>query len=347
MIRSVLIAGQFAQPLLESAFADELERLGLSVNRFAFKRFLGGRAKAARIALGASPALFALNWFLRAAVRQHRPDVVLLWTALPVWPSTVQAMLRRSWVASYTNDDPFGTRGTGLFWRHFRAWLPLVSSHHVYRAPNLLEFSAAGAQHVALLPSYFVPGVHFRDSTAAESFRYGVPDAVFIGTGEPLRVAAINHLARRGVRVAVYGRIDSWSGLPLHPSVTLRPLASPTEYRRIVSGAPVTLGFLSRQNRDDYTRRYFEVPACGGCLVAERTTFAETLFVSGKEMLFYSTLDELYARVTQVLCSNDARNRLADAARVRCTQSRYDVGSRASQWLSDTQSFMRTAERKP
>ena len=54
-----------------------------------------------------------------------------------------------------------------------------------------------------------------------------------------------------------------------------------------------TLCFFSKQNNDELTSRVFEIPACGGLLISEKTNRLSEIFTDGHDALFFSDINEL------------------------------------------------------
>ena len=114
-------------------------------------------------------------------------------------------------------------------------------------------------------------------------------------------------------RYAVFGpgwqRVSRWS--PLRPSVQLRNIFL-DDYSKAIGGAKIALGFLCKENRDDYTQRTFEIPACGGLLLAERTDRHQTYYVEGEEAEFFEadSPQELINKVRQLLSDGARRERI-------------------------------------
>ena len=61
------------------------------------------------------------------------------------------------------------------------------------------------------------------------------------------------------------------------------------DYAKALCGAKVCLAFLSKLNRDSYTRRCFEIPACGNVMLAERTADLCRMFKEDEEACFFSS----------------------------------------------------------
>lgn len=68
----------------------------------------------------------------------------------------------------------------------------------------------------------------------------------------------------------------------------------------------------------------FEIAACGGFLLAERSPGHLQRFVEDEEAVFFNGFDELLAKVKRFLPDEAARNRIALAGQRRAWSSGYD-----------------------
>jgi spore maturation protein CgeB len=57
--------------------------------------------------------------------------------------------------------------------------------------------------------------------------------------------------------------------------------------------------------------RTFEVPACGGCMLAERTDDHARFFDEGRDALFFDTPESLVRQARQVAADRPRRNDIA------------------------------------
>ena len=337
-IKHILVAANYRWPVYAEAFSRALEQIGVQVTRFDFQPFTSSLSGGLQIRCGYGPSLMRLNLALNYQLKKLRPDVCLIWNGLGVFPSTVKSIKKNCWVTGYTNDDPFGSRGRRLFWRHFKRSIPFYNSHHVYRDLNVAEYHKSGISNVELLRSYYVPWFHFRSNDRGE---FNKEKIVFIGHGEEYRIKVITALANSGIPVEVYGPKETWSDLNQDSqNIKFFPgNLEPEKYRAVIENSAMCLGFLSRLNRDDYTRRYFEVPACGGFLLAERTPLVKKMFTEDQEMIFFSNPEEAIKKCKYYLSKREDRRKISEAAFNRCQNSGYDVVSRAKGWLKDIEQF--------
>jgi spore maturation protein CgeB len=222
-------------------------------------------------------------------------------------------------------------------WRHFRMLIPFVDVCFSYRRSNIAQYQSAGARSVRLLRSYYQPDVHRPVTLSDGERRQFETDVVFVGHCEPDgRLELVDRLIDSGVGVRLFGtdwnrhaRGHRWQDWP-----SIEPLRG-DEYVKAIAAARIALVFLSARNRDDYTRRCFEIPAIGTLMLAPRTDELVSLFREDEEAAFFDGPDELLAQVNRYLADPGRRQQVAGAGRARCARDGHDVDSRARRFLND------------
>jgi spore maturation protein CgeB len=91
---------------------------------------------------------------------------------------------------------------------------------------------------------------------------------------------------------------------------------------------------LNKQNRDTLNTRSIAIPACGGFMLAERTTDLTQLFHEGREAEFFGSAEELIDKVVYYLKNDDLRKKIAHAGRERCFQDKYSNYDRLQELLT-------------
>jgi spore maturation protein CgeB len=340
----VLLAGAWRFEIYEAAFAAALARHGVDVQPFSWDGHLQGLlGRAQEKWLLPGPGLMRANRDLVRAAVAFRPDVILVWRGTIVDAATIRELRRRTGalLVSYNNDDPFSWRHQSLPRHHERGWhryldaVPCYDVHFVYRPVNVAELAQAGARAVHVLKPYFVPELHRPMTLTAQECARFQSTAVFAGHFEDDgRAACIRALVDAGLDVRVFGGAG-WRQALGDIEGRVGPIAPVLgrDYARALCAARAGLCFLSRLNRDSYTRRCFEIPACGTVLVSERTGDLAAMFRDGDEAVLFSTRDELVEKVRWLAADEAAAQRIAAAGRARVHRDGHSVDGRAKEWL--------------
>jgi len=341
----ILIVGAWAWPQYEEAFAYGLRENGHEVTALAITHFFSGFWGRMQQAIPfPGLALLRINRAVIKAVKKQAPDLVLFWRPTHILPATVRILSRkRVLLASYNNDDPFGPKLHGKApWHHAFLWhwyircLPLFNYNFFYRSINCAEARAIGASHSEVLLPYFIPSKDKPvELTHIEQKRFST-EVVFVGhyesDGRENRIRAIMNA---GIKMKIWGG-GYWSRNVLGELYDrLSPIvpAAGDDYAKALCGAKICLVFLSKLNRDTYTRRCFEIPACGQLMLAERTADLTRMFKEDKEACFFSSNDELVEKARYLLSNPQVRERIAQAGMQRVWSDAHDVQSRAKQFL--------------
>jgi len=105
-----------------------------------------------------------------------------------------------------------------------------------------------------------------------------------------------------------------------------------TDLNAIYCSAGVNVDIGRLHQLDIVTMRIFDVMACGGFVLAERSKDLERLFEIGREVDCYSTLEELEQKVDHYLTHPNAARALAEAGR-RAVLERHTVAQRVDRML--------------
>ncbi len=353
----ILMAGEGYWPWYQEACGKALQSLGHTVRDFSWFGYFVMRpdekAEAVSVSLSArvqnrirfGPRMFALNRALLQEVVDFRPDVLFVYNGTNIFRDTlVEIKARRpdTFLVQYCNDNPFGKGSSRLLWRHLIRAIPAYDLHFVYRHQNTADFRRAGAQAVELLRSYYIPEANHRVTLSAEDSRFAC-DVVFAGHYEDdFRTACLEAICRAGHRLNLFG--GGWGLKRLSPDSPLRSLypirpAVGEDYLKALCGARIALCFLSKLNRDTYTRRNFEIPATGTFMLSEYTEDLVSLFEEGREAAFFRSKEELLDKVSHYLQHDEEREAVARRGYERLLRDGHDVTSRVRQAIQCIQAY--------
>jgi spore maturation protein CgeB len=266
------------------------------------------------------------NWWFRGHMPSHlkpfsRAVLEACRTERPTWLITggispisanVLAKIGSLGIAriNFLTDDPLNPA-------HRAPWFLESLPHydHIFspRIANISDIRALGCRSVSYLPFAYSPEAHFIDEgTIANVRAYYESDIIFVGGADKDRVLFAQALIEAGFNPGLYG------GYWQRYSVT-RPYAKGhlnlSELRVATRAAKVVLCLVRRANRDDHVMRTFEVPAMGGCMLVEYSTFHESIFgPDGDAVVYFRNTQELTSKLRWLLEHPSERRRLADAA---------------------------------
>ncbi len=279
--------------------------------------------------LQAGPAARRLNQNVLEAAERDQANALLCDKVLGLRASTLLALRRRGVVSvNYVNDNPFGPR-RDPGWRVFKQALPAYDLSGVPRDSSMQDFQQHGAPEVARIRFSYEPTVHFAPPTGwsdAERDR-GVS---FIGTPYDDRATFLTRLWRAGAPVAISGSRSHWqAALPSDAfAATFRVgELKGSAYREAIWRSRINLAFVTHSNADTIAHKAFEITACGGFLLAERTEEHQQLFREDEEAVFFKGFEECRAKIARYLGDEPARAAIAAAGLRRAQTSGYDNDS--------------------
>jgi spore maturation protein CgeB len=148
----------------------------------------------------------------------------------------------------------------------------------------------------------------------------------------------LNRAHRAGYKVIIRGQSKYWvpfldKGL-INSNDPLAPVFGDA-YRLVLSNAKIAACFFSKWNRDSYTRRAFEIPACGVFMLSERTEEMLSLFEEDVHAAYFDSVDEFVDKVRFYVKNDSARERIASQGRQHVVSAGHDIYSRMKQWAAD------------
>jgi hypothetical protein len=303
-----------------------LERLGhkvIPLNNYEYTRFetLVGKIT---FRLAAGPSINRLNRDLLEIAERAKPDLVWTDKLLGMQPKTLER-LRAMGIAtvSYMIDNPFGTR-EDPGWRLYMKDIPYYDLHVVQRDANIADYMARGAHNVIKIQTAYKPTIHF-PPPAGWSDANRDREVSFIGTPYDRRGEFLTGLWREyGVGVAISGNERLWR-MALQPDAFAALFRGGelygAAYREGIWRSKINLSFLTHANQDEFVHKSFEIAACEGFLLVERSEGHLQRFVEDEEAVFFSTIEECVEKIRRYLPDEVARKRIAAAGRTRAERS--------------------------
>ena len=223
-------------------------------------------------------------------------------------------------IINYNNDDPFGTRDKKR-WRLYLEAVPHYDLLAVVRQVNVAEAYSRGAKKVLKVFMAVDELDGPREITPQDRARWS-HEVQFIGAWMPERGPFLQRMIQAGVPLVIYG--DSWHKAPEWAqlkTVWQGPAIYGDDYLKAIQLAKVSLGLLSKGNRDLHTTRTFEIPYCGGLFCAERTSEHLQLYQEDVEAVYWGDVEECIEKCKKLLADDKMQTEIAENGRIRCLRN--------------------------
>lgn len=289
--------------------------------------------KIAYRALGHRPlAYWKFNRELVELARCFKPQVVLITKGSFISRDTLSQIKEdtKALLVNYATDDPFNLVSSS---NDLVQGIPFYDLYACTKRAIMTDVKKAGCPNVHFVPFAYDPSVHFPESaSSAEEVRRFSCDVVFVGGGDSDRCPYFSSLLTHEecLCLHLYGRY--WDRDPRLRRYHLGT-ARGREYRLAVGAAKIAPCLVRRSNRDGHAMRTFEVPACGGFPLFERTEEHVELFHGNKEVTFFDSPAELADKVRYYLTHDTERAYVAEAVHQKIVSGRNTYKDRLEQIL--------------
>lgn len=274
------------------------------------------------------------------SIKAIGPDVTLFYQGHYFNAEFIDAAKKYSFVVGYHNDDPFGPRRNMLKYWALNGAITHYNGYHFYRSQNVSEAKALGLINSELLLPYYIPSIDFPRATRNNYSS----DVCCIGHFEnDMRAHCLNAAHEAGYDVLIRGEHKYWvKHLNQGLVKKLTPLAPiyGDGYRKLLSTTKIAACFFSKWNRDGYTRRSFEIPACGAFMLSERTSEMCELFAEGVHCDYFSNVDEFIDKCKFYIRNDSVREKIATRGRLHLVSNGHDINSRLKRWVSQIEVWM-------
>lgn len=214
--------------------------------------------------------------------------------------------------------------------RAFEQTLPVFDAVITTKSWTLGELKNMGARSVFYIPKAF--DANWCNFLSHPPKRW---DISFVGSFEEQRAHSLLTLAKAGFQVDVWG--NGWKKCK-HKNHNLTIHDYPVYHGdliRIIEETKINLCFLRKLAKDKSTNRTFEIPACGGFMLAEETQEQQEFFIGGKHAAYFDSDNGLVSLCDYFLKNFSIREVIAKQGHAKCLSSGYSYVDRCTQFYDE------------
>jgi spore maturation protein CgeB len=277
------------------------------------------------------------NQLILDSASQLRPDILLAFKGTLVESRTLDS-LRQSQVALYNYyPDTSPTAHDHLLTESIRNYdcVFYTKKFWTLNPPKILTDLP-----ITFLPHGYDPDVHKPLPLDDQDLAHYGHDLTVVASHTPYKEMLLSQLLGRrpNLDLHIYGSRWETSRSPeLQPHIPGFPIYG-SQYAKAIRAARICLGIMSGKvdgvnQGDETTTRSFEIPACGGFMLHERTPELLELYDEDREVACFSSVEELASKIAYYLAHPEERYAIARAGHARCVPA-YSYDSRMKEILS-------------
>ena len=344
----ILVVGDGHSAIHEVAVVEAFKKLGNHVKAFYWQPYFNSQNPLVRqwqrfqnkFIIG--PTVGRLNVDLISGAVQFNPKMIFIYRGTHITPHTILEIKQRlpgCVVYGYNNDDPFADGHPPWLWRNFLKSVPKYDLVFAYRKHNIAEYYGLGARRVELLMPWFIPEVY--KHKIQDNFIKKKYEVIFVGHYEcDNRINYLKKLAESSFVFGLFG--PDWNRAPNFAWLKKYQPVLPVRgdfYCEVIRSSNIALSFLSKLNRDTYTRRCFEIPAMGVFMLCQYSEDLSYLFEDGVDAVFFHNPDDMIEKIDYYTKHEMQREKIATSGMNRVIRDKHDVISR----MHYVQSFIEEA----
>ncbi|MBN2198078.1 glycosyltransferase [Candidatus Wolfebacteria bacterium] len=273
--------------------------------------------------------------------KEKRPDLILVfkgWLIKPQTISDIKKILPQTLVFNFNPDNPFNTwhHGNSNYW--IINSIPLYDVYFIWGKFLVEPLKKAGAKAVEYLPFGYDSKIHYPAEVSKKDREVYGSDIAFIGTWDKEREWWLNNLITKdsiikNLNLKIWGNLWEKANKKLQEKWQKKEMVG-EEFSRVCGASKIILNFIRKQNGSSHNMRTFEIPACRGFMLSNRTSEQIEFFKEGKEAEYFSNAIELKEKINYYLKNDELRNQITIAGYEKLIKSGYSYMDRAKKIIN-------------
>lgn len=231
-------------------------------------------------------------------------DLIILIKPISIFPFILK-FKKKARVFCVPIDNMTKKHNSSYYFKYILKYCDAIFINNGYR--NTSKFYLRNSKTILKFWDRSYSLFHHKPKKKEINYKFTV---LFIGTYEQIRLNIFEFLSENGVKVDVFG--NGWKhnyvkskNLTIHKKPLLKK-----DYINAIQKAKINLSFLRKIQDDTQTMRTFEIPACGGFMITERTNCHDRIFKEDYESVYFENKFELLERIKFYLNDEEKRKKI-------------------------------------
>jgi len=265
-------------------------------------------------------------------VKIFKPDIVFLWRTTTILPWTLNEIKRQNpniKIYLYHNDNPYIGFINYIKYRHYLNSIRYSDITYVYRPSDQKYVLKYFPKKVFLLKPNYISYLHKPNPKNKK-----INDVIFVGHFANDRAKLLNELYINNIKFEVYG--NGWLTSKyknLWKNIKMGREIKDKDYVKKICSSKIAIGFLSKKNKDVYTRRCFEIPACKTLLIAPKTREIQKILKNDIEVVLWNNSKDFIKKIKFLLKNKRIIKRISLAGYLKMTRGNHSEIHRAKEIL--------------
>jgi len=269
-----------------------------------------------------------LNRDLIRVVENHKFDLFIVMRGDHIFPETLKFIKTKiSKIVNWNTDDLFNDLNSSSLIRNS---IEFYDIHFSPRKSLKNEYLNKGAKAFEYLNWYYRYGLDYKN--VSNSGRRYLHDSTFIGSWSARREMFISELINENVSIYGWGwnkkvNTSKYKNWNFSPSISI------VQMHKEFYCSKININLLTIENRDSTNLRNFEIPASGGFQLAERSDEILEIFEEDKEIVCFSSKEELMDKYLFYIKNDSLRENIAAAGTNKIFQNNHSLIDRLNEIL--------------
>ena len=269
-----------------------------------------------------------INLSLTSSFKKGKYDLLIVLNGLHLFSETITKINKEVPVVNWNLDDFFNPRNNS---KYMLKAFDKYDCIFTQRRHLIEEYYKKGAKRVEPLSCCYIPEFLYPENLSTREIKVFGSDIVFIGTWSRRREEILYML--QDFNLKIWGSHWNRANKRFHRNISCSAPIFADDMRKAIIASKINLNILTIENRDTTNLRNFEISACAGFQLTERSKEIQELFEEDTDITCFETVEELISKSKYYLEHESERERIRLNGHKRLVNGNHTIMDRADQIL--------------